>query len=425
MRAAKVAAALFKAEHECVFAVLFPLLYLVAYKLEAYGHFEQRNAELVAYGARHTRRHERFYDSRVCGQFAVLFQPCEDIVQKEYAHLVARKRRKFAVFALYGNAQAVAVGVGAEYNGRANLFCEGYAHRKRLFEFGVGHFHGRKVGVFFGLFGNDSGVYAYLFEYGCYGYVARTVNGGIYQFKVFAALFDRLFREGEFGERLVILPVDRGGHRALELLFLFFGGGGGGEVIGLLFDEAEHLCGVFGVHLRAVFAVYLVSVVLLGVVRGGYHYARNRFKAAHREREHRHGVHVGKYVRLDAVCGKHVCRGVCEHVGFQAGVVRDDHAALFRVLAQSFYEFRKALGGAHYGVYVHHIRAVAYYAAQACRAELQFGAEAVFNFFVVILYGFQFRPAFGAQAAVCKPAVVKFGIAHNSSLKMREARTDT
>ena len=53
-------------------------------------------------------------------------------------------------------------------------------------------------------------------------------------------------------------------------------GDGGAEIVGLLFDEREHLCRVVGVHLRAVLAVNFIAVVLFGIVLGGYHNARNR-----------------------------------------------------------------------------------------------------------------------------------------------------
>ena len=199
--------------------------------------------------------------------------------------------------------------------------------------------------------------------------------GGVDEFEALAHLFDRLFRESQLGNLFIIALVHRFRDGLDEAAVRLFDG----EIVGDLFDVSDDHVGRFGRHLRAVFAVDLVAVVLLGVVTGGNHDARDGAQPAHSVGEHGDGMHVVKDVGGDAVRREDARRRAREFLRFAAGIVGDDHAPLHGRRAQGFDVFRKTLRCAADGVHVHHVRAVADDAAHARGAEFEFRAEAVFD----------------------------------------------
>ena len=196
------------------------------------------------------------------------------------------------------------------------------------------------------------------------------------------------------------------------LFSLFLRRCGRAEIIGYFLYVFNHFGGVVGGHLRAVPAIYLVAVVLLGVVRRGDHNSREGVQLAYRKREHRHGVNVAELIRVYAVCRKHFCGGGCKLVAFKAGIVGDGNAPFHSFFAFGLDKFRKPLCCAPYGVNVHHIRAVADYAAHPRGTEFKLRAKAVFYIFYIILYGRKLGFCLGRKPFVVKPTLVRFFKTH-------------
>ena len=89
-------------------------------------------------------------------------------------------------------------------------------------------------------------------------------------------------------------------------------------------------------------------------------------------------MHVVEEIRLDAVLCQHSRRRPREFLGFAPRVVGNDDAAFDGVLSEFLNKLGKPLRGAHDGVDVHHVHAVADDAAHPRGAEFQLAAEAVF-----------------------------------------------
>ncbi len=96
--------------------------------------------------------------------------------------MISRKRNKFALIVLYGNAQTVGIGIGTEHHVRMDPICQRNAHRKRFLVFGIGYFYGGKFRIFLRLFLHRRDVDPEFFQDLRDGNVTRTVYGRVDEF---------------------------------------------------------------------------------------------------------------------------------------------------------------------------------------------------------------------------------------------------
>ena len=323
--------------------------------------------------------------------------------------MVAAERDELALVVLDGDAETVGVGVGAEHDVGMDLIGQFDAHGERFFELGIGHLDRGKFRVGIGLFLDHRYVDAQLFEDGRDGDITRTVYGRIDKFEVLAAFFDGLGRKRQFGQLFNVRRVHFGrhGHNERTVFLALYG-----EIVGDPFDVPDDLRGVFGGHLCAVFAVYFIAVVFLGIVRRGDHDTRDRMQIAYGIGEHGYGMHLVKEVGLDAVRREHAGGGFGKLRRLAAGVIGNDDAAPDCFGAQGLDELGESLCGAHDRIDIHHVHAVPDDAAHARRAEFELAAETVFDRLDVVLHRFQLGDALLAKTLVVQPKFKVFSVIH-------------
>lgn len=158
-------------------------------KFKTDGHVYEFDAKIVTDRLCHACSDKTLYDDAVCGQFPVLFQTGQDIIEKQDANLVARKGDKFPLVVLDGYAKAVTVRIGAENDIGIDLLRERNAHGKRFFKFGIGHLDRGELRVLFHLLGHDGHVDLQLFEDSGDRHITAPVHGRIDELERFARFF--------------------------------------------------------------------------------------------------------------------------------------------------------------------------------------------------------------------------------------------
>ena len=255
------------------------------------------------------------------------------------------------------------------------------------------------------------------FKYGRNGYETAAVYGSIYDFYLFAYLFDGFFGQRKFYEFVVItlfeMFVDNGKRcRIAATLYFFYFDFFNREVIGDRGNIFYDLFGVFDAHLRAVRAVNLIAVVFFGIMACGYHYTRETAEFSDRVREHRYRARRGIDINLYIVIQQHACRRAGKQFAFVTGIVRYGDALFHSGIAFRLNEFRKPLRSATNGINVHFIGTVSDYSAHTRRAEFEFRAESVFYRLVVAFHRAEFVKPLRIYIRTGKPVIVIYFIIH-------------
>ena len=181
VRAAQIPAGFLEAEYVNIFSVRLPLLDFFADKLKSDGRFKQGYAEIVADRLGHARGDKGFDDGRIGGHRVFFLQPREDIIEQQNPHLIARQGYKFSAVVLDGDAEPVRIGVCAEHHVGMYLICQRNPHGQGFLKFGIGHFHGGKLGILGRLFLHDGDVYPQFLQNDSHGHIAAAVHGRIDQ----------------------------------------------------------------------------------------------------------------------------------------------------------------------------------------------------------------------------------------------------
>ena len=109
-----VAVALLVGEDDGVFARALKLVHLLGHELKARERVVAVETVRLRHGARHFGRHDGLERGGIRGQLARALHRTDQIVEQQNARLVAGDRLELALLVAHHDADAVAVGVGAE-----------------------------------------------------------------------------------------------------------------------------------------------------------------------------------------------------------------------------------------------------------------------------------------------------------------------
>ena len=181
-------------------------------------------------------------------------------------------------------------------------------------------------------------------------------------------LFDRLQEGGEHLVRDVLNDAVFQGSVKIPPVYV-------GKNIQLL-DLPQHLRSGLARNLAAVGSVDLVAVVLAGIVGSGYHNARVGSQIPGGKGHGGYRIQPGPQPNPNAGSGEHRRRCLCEHIGFQPGIIADDHRrsgnVCFQVVCQT-------LGGLGHGVHIHPVGSGAQNSPKASGAESQVSIKGILH----------------------------------------------
>ena len=261
------------------------------------------------------------------------------------------------------------------------------------------------------------GFYSEFFKHRGYGNISAAVHGRIDYFNFFTYFLYGFFGKRKAQKTLIISLFETftdDGIRAPVLIgrYILYFVLLNREIVGYGGYVFYDFGGIFHAHLRAVRAVNFITVVFLGIVACGYHYARVAIELPHRVGKHRYGTRLRIDINLYSVIQKNACGGTGEQIGLVARIVGNGNAPLHGRRTFGFYKFGKTLRGSPYGINIHFIRSVTYYSAHTRRTEFEFRAESVFYRLIVALDGFEFFKTLVAKIGAGEPVIVTYFIIH-------------
>ena len=385
--------------------------------LEAGEHLDHLAAEGLGDGCGHVGGDDGGDGGGVLGQLTALLLLGEDVVQQHAADLVAVEQAGRAVGGHAGDAHAVAVGVGAHAQIRAQLLLHLECQAERVALLRVGNAHGGEVAVRQLLLGNHVDVlHADLVKDAAHRDVAGAVQGGVDDLQILAHLAGQLGIDGQLlhgGDVGVVhILADVIEQSRVEGRLLVHGHGLG---VGGLRDAVGDALDGLGRHLTAVGPVGLVAVVLLRVVAGGDHDARDALQVADREGQHRHRAQGFKQEHLHARSAEHQRGLLGEHVGHVAAVIGDGNALVLAVGGGEDVLGQRAGHAAHV-VDIQAIGAGAQHAAHAGGAEFQFAVKAILDLCGIVLNGLQIGDGLRIVGEVGEPLLVNLHCFHGRIL---------
>ena len=318
---------------------------------------------------------------RVGRHFPVLFPLRADVVQQQQACFVAGQQGELPLVVLHGNAHPVAVRVSRQQ--QVGIAPAGILHPQGhgLPDFRVGVGAGGEVAVGQPLLLHHRHVPVAAFRQNPgHRHIARAVQGAVDNGRVPSGFLTEkhglsLHRLQEGGEHLVRDVLNGAvfqGSVKIPPVYV-------GKNIQLL-DFPQHLRSGLARDLAAVGSVDLVAVVFAGIVGSGYHNARVGSQIPGGEGHGGHRIQPGPQPDAHPGSGEHRRRCLCEHIGFQPGIIADDHrrggSVCFQVVCQ-------ALGGLGHGVHIHPVGSGAQNPPKASGAEGQVPVKSILHGLVV------------------------------------------
>ena len=410
-----VAVAFLIGEDDGVLARAFELIHLLGHEFKAREGIIAGKTVRLRHGARHFGCHDGLERGGVFRQLACALHRADEIVKQQNARLVAGDRLKFALTVAHHDADAVAVGVGAEDKVDVVLLGKVNGEIEALGILRVRGDDRGEVAVDDHLLGHAEKVLdAKLCKRLGYELVAAAVEGRVDELKVARDFFDGIIvvdHAHDVGhEALVAVRAEHRDETLLHRLVKVHGRNARENV-----DCLEFSCdggGVLGRQLCAVRPVYLVAVVLLGVVRGGDVDARGAAIFAHGKRKLGRGAQRLKepdgdaVARHDAGCLARKFRRVV------AAVHADGDALLHGGLALCPDHVGKALRRPADHVAVHVVKPHIHRAAQTRGAEFERAVKTVFDLFFVVCDGLELSTFFLAQRGRGEPLFIFLTVIH-------------
>ena len=386
------------------------LVDLFCQELEAGEGFCHVNAVCFSNDAAHFGGNQRLQSCGVFGHGAGSLASSDDVVQQQSAHLVAGDGQELAVSAANHNADTVSVGVGADDQVGAYLVSQLYAQIETFGVFGVGACYGGEVAVDYHLFSNRVNVLeaCTLQSFGnqnVTGAVERSEYDLYISSLVDFFLVDNL-TQSAFQECFVGFLAHNLNHAGSNSFFIV-------RNLNIVEDvDAVHFCCncicVLGGQLCAVFPVYLVAVVFLGVMACSDVNTCNGAILDNHEGQFGSGTQAFGQQRLDAVCCHNASCFTCEHVTVDTAVVCDGNATSNCFFAFCLDNVSECLSCMTNNVDVHVTQTGCQSATQTCSTKGQGFEETAFDFLFVVFDSLQFLPFCFAQCGAVQPTLVFF-----------------
>ena len=336
---------------------------------------------MSSHGIGHLRRYDRLHNKLLAVELAQLGPARELIAQDEGQGLVTVQQHILTLLVAQRHTQAVAIGVGSQHKVGTLLGSQLDSLHHRLALLGVGRIYGREVSIDNSLLGYDRNILeTEVLQRSGNEFHTRTMDRRVDNLHILMCQH-ALARELE---RKDLVQVD-----LVEVVTQ------DGDVLGVLARQdlihvrnLGHLLDdvliVRSRYLRTIGPIGLVAVVLLRVVRSGYHNTRMTLQLTNREAQLGGGAECIKKEYRKAVR--------CEDVGYMlreltrvvAAVVTDRHANL--LAGEVFLQVvGQTLRRHTHRVDVHTVRTYAHNTAQTARTKLEVFVEAFNELLRVIL----------------------------------------
>ena len=405
-----VAVALLKGKYILVAARGFPLGDTLGHELEARKGVLKVDAVRLADRSGHAGGNDACYRARVLWHGAGGLLRLDDIVEQEYAHLVAGYGDIFVAAANHG-ADTVGIWVGSDYQIASDLLCKVDREVEALRIFGVRAGNGREAAV------DD-----HLLRHG----VEMLYSQAVQHFgdELIAAAVERRVDDLEFvrnvGDGLLVdSHPEHLLHEQFVGLFAEYLDPAGlyGFVVIAGLEAREHvngfhlLCNGLSLlrrELRPVGPVDLIAVIFLGVVAGGDIESGCSAVMQDGEAQLRSRAQGLEQAHADAVCSHDAGGLLGEAAAVYAAVMRDGNAALGRVHSLFENDVCKRLSRVADNMDIHVVQAELHRAAETGGAELKRGEETALYLFFVARYGIEFLPFLFAESGAVKPVLILF-----------------
>ena len=378
--AGKVSEALLAAADK--FSLALILAYDARNVLESRKTVVALDAETVGHGVCHKRRHDRLDNILVAVQLAALGPASQLIAHQQHQSLVAVQQYIFTLAITQRNAYTVRVGIRRKHQIGTLTTTQIYGHRHGLALLGIRRLDSGEVAVDYGLLG----YHYYIGEPEIAQRCRNKTHAGAVQRRVddlhVVILGHALGRE-------LHVVLDAVEIYAVEILaqnldIRCVGSGLHLRVVGDLLDLGYDVGIMRGGHLCAVRPIGLVTVILLGVVRGRYDNARMTLELAYGEAQFGCGTQRVEQVYMEAVRGENIGHTLGKHTRIVTAVVR--HGNTYRLAREVLLKVvRKALRSGAHRVDVHTVRTHTHDAAQAARTELEILVETLGQLLFIVI----------------------------------------
>ena len=365
----------------------FPHTDTVRNPLEAGVLIRQRNALFISNLAQHLTRYDGLHEVVLRTHLSEAFHRLDVVVSEHHAGLVSVDNRPFAILIAANDSQTVSIRVAGNHKVGIQFRSQVHSHRHRLCVLGIRAHHRREVAVNHHLLGHHVDILETpRTQAHWHNLTTCTMQRRIDDVQVFLAQNHILVHHA--GLHCLHIGVVHLATDNLNQVFVR-------RPFHIVHRYLVHLVNDTLVmrleHLRTIFPIRLVTVVLARVVACRYIHTTLAFQLANGKTNLRRRTQTLKQIHLDTVGGENIRYRLCEQPTVVAAVVpyHNGYLTVLHVLeAVLCLHFQQVVGIAlrslRYDVLVHTIGARTHDTAQTARTELQCSVETIHEFCLVL-----------------------------------------